>query len=91
MDGFESNSFDIYSPHSSPNPWRKSTKAGEHEAGRIFKKIGAGEEEEEGCRARGAHARLPGDDVSKTSSFRQRARVLRGEPGSILVFGSVQL
>ena len=32
---FGTNSTDTYTPQGSPNPWRKSTKSGEHEAAGI--------------------------------------------------------
>ena len=42
----------IYTPRGPPNPLQKSTRSGEHEAARKFKKTGAGMEEEEEGRAR---------------------------------------
>ena len=45
---FGSNSIDIYTPQGSPNPWRKSTKAGEHEAaGNSIKSAPETKEEED--------------------------------------------
>ena len=77
---FASNWLHIYTPHSPPTPWRKSTKAARHEAARIDE-IGAGIGEEGGRR------RWRQRDVIMTSANPVLQLWTRFDPG--FWFGSV--